>query len=251
MPEIYSHTVLYTLRKSNLIGKDGKKRYRAQSLKTGSVVSHEKLCEKIAQMAAIPATAVDATLKTLPEALIFFMADLGHKVSLAGIGHFGLEINGSCPEGSLEEPFEKHFKVNPYFRMAPSLRERILAEKLPTIHQVKDLNPIIIHTVSNSRLMDDNMLTRGEAFKVKGKRLRFNDNAKDEGLFLIYPNGRTERRLEGVMIFPAELITALPTDIPTGENYQIEVRARLRNATNPTVRRYQNAIVIKEVVSAQ
>lgn len=247
MPEIYSHTVLYTLRNANMTDKDGKKRYKAQMLKAGNVVDHERLCKQIAQMAGIPATAVDATLRTLPDALGFFMTTLGHKVSLAGIGYFGLAVTGSCPEDALEEPFEKHFKVNPYFRMAPSLRKCILKKKLSIIHQVTDLNPMHIVKVSNSRQTNDNTLMRGEAFKVQGKNLRFNNTSNDEGLFLIYPDGRTEYQFAGVMISSKELITAFPTDLPPGEEYEIEVRTRLRNATpasKPTCRRYHTAITV-------
>jgi len=247
MPEIYSHTVLYTLRDANMAGKDGKKRYKAQPLKAGNVVDHNQLCKQIGQMAGIPATSVDAVLRTLPDALGFFMTTLGEKVSISGVGYFGLEITGSCPEDALEEPFDKHFKVNPYFRMAPSLRKQILKHKLSIIHQATDLNPMLIQKVYNSRQTNDNTLVRGEAFKVQGKHLGFNPDAEDEGLFLRYPNKRTEHRFTGVMISTTELITAFPPDIPVGEGYEIEVRTRLRNATpasKPTSRRYHSAIAV-------
>lgn len=247
MPEIYSHTILYTLRDAKVTDKNGKKRYKAQSLKAGNVVEHERLCEQIAQMAGIPATNVDATLRTLPQALEFFMTVLGHKVSLAGIGHFGLEITGSCPEDETNQPFEKHFKVGPYFRMAPALRKRILANKFSIIHQTTDLNPVHIQKLCNSRRTNDNTLARGDAFKLLGKHLGFNPEAEDEGLFLCYPDRRTARKLTGVMISTTELTTAFPLDVPVGEGYELEVRTRLRNATSastPTSRRYHNAITV-------
>lgn len=247
MPDIYAHTILYTLRDANMIDKNGQKRYKAQPLRTGNVVDHARLCKQIAQMAGIPATSVDAVLKTLPDVLGFFMTTLGEKVSIAGVGYFGLEIAGSCTQKELEEPFDKHFEVKPYFRMAPSLRKQILKNKLSIIHQATDLNPMVIERICNSRQSNDNTLVRGEAFKVQGKLIGFNPDVADEGLFLCYPDRRTERKLTGVMISTTELITVFPLDAPVGEGYGIEVRTRLRNASpssKPTCRRYHSAIEV-------
>lgn len=249
MPTITSDTVSYCLRDTHTVDKNGKKCYKAQPIKAGNSVEHDKLCRKIGEMAFIPPTTVDAVLQTLPQALRFFMMDLGHKVSVKGLGYFGLEVTGSCPEDELDAPFEKNFRINPYFRLAPSLRSYLLAEKPPTLFSSEIPNQVritaIIDTVQPPSA--ENCLTRGTPLRIKGKRLRYNPEAKDEGLFLVYPGRKQSYRFEGILIQPSSLVTQLPNTVPPGTGYTLELRTRLRNAAKkeiPTVGRYFAEITV-------
>ena len=248
MPTITSDTVSYCLRDTHTVDKNGEKCYKAQPIKAGNVVEHDQLCKKIGQMAFIPATTVEAVLQTLPEALRFFMMDLGHKVSIKGLGYFGLEVTGSCTESDRGSPFEKNFKINPYFRLAPSLRKYLLAERPPTLLDAEIPNPVrITAIIDTSESSAGNCLTRGAPLRIKGKNLRYNPEADDEGLFLIYPGGKQSYRFEGVLIQLTALITQLPNIIPPGNGYTLELRTRLRNAgknATPTIGHYFAEITV-------
>lgn len=75
---------------------------------------------------------------------------------------------------------------------------------------------------------EDSLLSPGHMIEIKGKRLKFNTEANDEGIFLTSVNGKNTTRVKLVHTNrPGKLTAMLPDDLTAGK-YTLEIRNRYR-----------------------
>lgn len=161
----------------------------------------------------------------------------GRRVNLQGLAQFIPAIQGTFDDiNELRDPKRHQVKVG--VRLAPKLKKDINFQlSWQRVHAPDTRLRPNITAVFNTRREHVTMLAPGAPLKLYGARLKFNEAAPDEGIFLV-PTGQFPQqsiRLPDVaMNTPQWLITQAPYDLPPGE-YRLEVRSRQRDCTTLVV----------------
>lgn len=92
--------------------------------------------------------------------------------------------------------------------------------------------PTLKYLQDNVSGTQNELLTPGGGARIKGSRLKYDQEDPQQGIFFIHSGDQTEHRvdLEPLRNKPQDLIFTLP-DLPAGE-YELEVRNTLKNTSN-------------------
>jgi len=225
---------------------------RAQGEKT---VKGRALHQRLAQRAGLREHEVAAVLQALNDEV---RANLrkGTRVNLAGLAQFMPAVTGTFADYDAPRDAKRH-KVKVGVRPSPKLNKDVNAQlRWQRVHREDDrLRPNVV-AVFNWRQEHVSAIQPGANLKLYGARLKFNEAALDEGVFLVPGLKPTTgepppeiRMEEFVMNTPQWLIFQTPYDLPTGE-YRLEVRSRMRDCTTLVRSRTQHGLSVEALPSS-
>jgi hypothetical protein len=117
-------------------------------------------------------------------------------------------------------------------RMKPGLRLR----RVPKVMNVEKIPggkrmPIASNFYDNTSQTRNSMITPGGAGRINGTKLKFNENATEQGIFFVHQNTGSTTRVNSTLIrnMPRELIFLIPAGMPPG-NYKVEIRTVFQDA---------------------
>jgi hypothetical protein len=112
-------------------------------------------------------------------------------------------------------------------RLRKAVRERAKLHKNETIKPA----PAPLEYVDLGSGEVNGVITPGNIGTVNGRRLRYNPDAPDEGVFFIPTSGDPETRITAFeRNKPGQLVFLVPGALPGG-SYYLEIRARMTNST--------------------
>lgn len=152
----------------------------------------------------------------------------GYRVNLGDLVHLYCSIKGTF--ASSDDRFDRSRHAIRGRAAAGRRLNDTLAHRARTRKQhLNRRRPILKRFIDLTSQIHNRQLTPGGSGLLIGAQLKFDPDAADEGLFLIDATHQA-RRLDVARITPSELLFTLPADLPAG-TYQLEVRARVGNAT--------------------
>ena len=214
--------IKYTVHKNYYDG--GKTSYHAK-VKTNGTVSMDGLIDEIVSMSSTTAKsdalAVYADLKHVLETKL----KLGYNVELEGICTITSSITGKFD--SLNDTFDpKRHAVNIRARGSKKLKRIMNTNtKLRKLTTAPDV-PLLLAIDDYFTDTKDTHVTQNHICGIRGKRLKFDTQNPDEGVFVIDPETKTEIQVTQVSKnHPTEILFLMPS--LTSNKVTIEIRSRL------------------------
>ncbi|WP_309398415.1 DUF4469 domain-containing protein [Cerasicoccus maritimus] len=161
----------------------------------------------------------------------------GRRVNLQGLAQFIPSVQGTFDDINELRDAKRH-QVKVGVRVPPKLKRDINCQlSWERVHAPDTRLRPNVTAIFNARHEHVTTLKPGMPLKVYGARLKFNEAAPDEGVFLVpldkFPHEGIPLQ-DLVMNTPQWLIAQAPYDLPPGD-YQLEVRSRMRDCTTLVV----------------
>ncbi|WP_269539398.1 DUF4469 domain-containing protein [Cerasicoccus fimbriatus] len=216
-----TNTLKYTLHPNPLTG-DG---YNAVMTPSRAV----EIEDLIKQMKLLGSTVTEADIRAvITELLRVVELQLldGRSVNLGGIVRLWFAIRGQfANEHDAYDPTRHqlylHAVAGKPFRQR--LQGLIVTEKVETV----DRAPRLYRLIDKGSGQESATLTPGRSAIIKGKRLKFNEVAPDEGVFFIHQATGAETRVgEITRNDPQEVTFLVPPELEDGADYIVTIRTR-------------------------
>jgi len=218
----------YTLRKNKIASKDGDT-YIAMTTDY-KTYSREDLVEQICKREG----SILKTTETRAVLDVFFdqLADNLEQGIAYKDDFFSLRTN---IKGVFTDEYDKYdpsrHSLKASLSQGKELKQRLAGIKPRKAHE-KNIAPEIMEVIN---LLDPDKGTQmdaGQVIELKGERLKFNEDDKEQGVFLesITGHRKTYRLVKYRRIMPSGFYCFLPEDIPEGE-YMVYLKAQTRRSS--------------------
>jgi hypothetical protein len=213
----------YSLGKSNLTG--GKNSYTA-TIRAAGTVGIDQIAARIAgQSLNINRSHIKAILEAAGQAACFYLLE-GFRVMLCGICELSPTIKGRFDNPSdIFDPARHKADITavPAAGIRRCFRAKARFKKQQSIKPVPQ--PLQLFDLASSSA--NRIVTGNSIGTLKGRRLKFNPEKSDEGIFLV-PTNKSLPVIKAPIIVknrPSELLFQIPA-ICKGNHYRLEVRKR-------------------------
>lgn len=204
-----------------------KKPYCFRNIYSGTVESDELIRRIAENNTTLTEADTLACLNVMEEVITELIAD-GKKVRTP-FGLFYLAASGTAEE--VDEPFtplnaESGHSVNLHFCADRDFTDHAVALAVITREEWKDVEVPVIYTVSDGSGTEAPSYTPGGIIKIKGRRLSYNEEKPDEGVFFTDTNGSAVRAQQIFHNKPTLLIVQIPEELTSGM-CTVQVMARI------------------------
>ncbi|WP_269542912.1 DUF4469 domain-containing protein [Cerasicoccus fimbriatus] len=183
----------------------------------------------IKQMKILGSTVTEADIRAVVTELLRVVEIQllgGRSVNLGGIVRLWFGIRGEFADEHDyydESRHELYLHANAGLAFRKRIQNKIVTQKVETVDRV----PKLYRVIDKGSGQESATITPARNAIIKGKRLKFNEDQPDEGVFFINLADRSETRAtEITRNDPQELTFLVPPELPAGADFQLVVRTR-------------------------
>ncbi|WP_309397848.1 DNA-binding domain-containing protein [Cerasicoccus maritimus] len=208
---------------------NGGNQYRAITQISGS----KDLEAVIDRMILLGSTITEADIRAVLTEAIRAVESLlidGNRVNMGGLVQLWPGITGSF-DGKNDAFDSARHRVSLHASAGRRLLKTMREKSDPARIDGMPPAPLVFDFIDDGSGTLNQQITPGDIGSIVGSKLKFNPDSPDEGLFFINTADNSETRLAQIKRnLPKELIFRIPPDLPLGQTYRIEVRARMRGS---------------------
>ncbi|WP_309398466.1 DUF4469 domain-containing protein [Cerasicoccus maritimus] len=216
-----TNTLKYTLHQNPLNGDA----YMATMTPSRAV----EIEEIIKQMKLLGSTVTEADIRAVVTELLRVVEHqllAGRSVNLGGIVRLWFGIRGKFVDEHDAYDADRH-ELYLHAVAGQPFRKRIQGSVVPEKIETVDRAPRLYRLIDKGSGQDSATLTPGRNAIIKGKRLKFNEDQPDEGVFFIHQPSNVETRADEITRNdPQELTFLIPPELEAGADYKVVIRTR-------------------------
>ena len=204
----------------------------AATVKSGGTADLEQIADRMIDQGSTTTKAdILAVLEDTLQACESYLLD-GFRVDFGGLCRLGVSVSGVF-NGITDTFDESRHRVDATAvagkRIRKTVRENASVTKVETVLPA----PAPLEFVDLATGEMNNTITKNNIGTINGHRLKFNPAAADEGIFIIDEVAPGETKITAIQKNkPAQLVFLVPDVAPAGIPLELEVRARLGDATS-------------------